>query len=491
VIALAALTSATGGEGGLVEGCPGLARTAEYRRHVESPLGLSLTYGDNGQEELNADPHLGWLARRFEQPAAGAHARALLDGALARLERRAAAAGGTSKPKNKFDRLWALHALWLPGSAAGAPAAPPPLDARFRGVAELAFFRAAWGDARAAWVGVKAGANGHHHGHMDLGAFQLDALGQRWVADFGSDDYNLPEYNSRLARSRRWRYLRAGNRGHSTLTAAAGGLARVAGAMQGPAARAPISAFHSAPAGAHAVVDGDGVYAGVAWARGVALLPGRARVLVQDELRPAAGAAAGALVGAAWRLFTRASVRVEAGGRAAVLALGGEALRATLLEPAGAAWAVGGAAPADVPGPPFAAKGGGGGSEEESGGGEGEEGGGELGAGAGADPAGGGELTEKQREKREARRAARREAKGRAPAAATHVPVKEVRRGVLRSSVAEDANEGFSLLCAAVEFAGAAGGRIAVLLEPVARGEEGKAPPPLRPLAEWEGRVVV
>jgi hypothetical protein len=498
VIALAALASATGGEGGLVEACPGLARTAAYRLHVESPLGLSLTYGDNGQEELNADPHLGWLATRFGQPSAAAHARALLHAALEKLERKAAAAGGVSKPKNKFDRLWALHALWLPG-AEGAPTggggggggggAEVSLDARFRGIAELAFFRSAWGNPRAAWVGVKGGSNGHNHGHMDLGSFQFDAQGQRWVTDFGSDDYNLPKYNSRLPGSPRWRYLRPGNRGHSTLTAAAGGLSRVAAALQGLRARAPVVAFHSTPAGGHAVLDGCAVYDGVAWARGVALLPGRARVLVQDEVRAAAGgggSAAAPRVGAVWRLYTGAQVSVEVGGRVALLRSGGEVLRATLLEPPGAAWAVGGAAPGDVPGPPGDGDGDCGGEGDGDAGGTGtEEEGGEGGAAEGVF----GELTEKQRAKKEARRAARREAKGYPPQASTHVDVKDVRRGVLRSTVREDPNEGVSLLSVSAEFEGAAGGRVAVLLEPEEAGATGALPPALRPLAEWEGRV--
>ena len=119
VIALGALQSAVGSERGLVEGCPGLRATAAYRAHVEGPLGLSLTYGDNGQEEMNADPHLGWLATRFSLPHAAAHARAALEGLLTAAERKEVV-----KSKPKFDRLWPLPALWLPPPP--PPPAPPP-----------------------------------------------------------------------------------------------------------------------------------------------------------------------------------------------------------------------------------------------------------------------------------------------------------------------------------------------------------------------------
>ena len=119
--------------------------------------------------------------------------------------------------------------------------------------------------------------NGGNHGHADLGSFQLDALGQRWVEDLGSDDYNLPGYNSRLPRSPRWRYLRPSNRGHSTLTAALGGppAAVLPASLQALGHPAPIARFHSTPREAHAVVSLNGVYAGVAWERGLALLGGR------------------------------------------------------------------------------------------------------------------------------------------------------------------------------------------------------------------------
>ena len=48
------------------------------------------------------------------------------------------------------------------------------------GVAFL--FRSSWGDPNAIFVGIKAGYNQAHHGHLDLGNFEMDALG--WGSRF-------------------------------------------------------------------------------------------------------------------------------------------------------------------------------------------------------------------------------------------------------------------------------------------------------------------
>lgn len=68
-----------------------------------------------------------------------------------------------------------------------------PLDALCKGVG-VAFFRSAWDDANAIFVGVKAGDLKVGHSHLDLSGFVLDAGGRRRALDLGADDYNMPQY---------------------------------------------------------------------------------------------------------------------------------------------------------------------------------------------------------------------------------------------------------------------------------------------------------
>ena len=478
VLALAMLRSALGGDAGLAAAHGALGASVDWRRHVESPTGLAFNYADNGQAILNADAFLSWLGAAYDLP----HARAF---ARAQLARKVAPAAdgrdgtGARKGWAKFDRLFALHLLWLPAAeeaAAAAAAPPPPLDALFRGIAELALFRAAWGAPRALWAGLKGGRNGHNHGHLDLGSFMLDALGQRWAVDFGSDDYNLPKYNSRREGGPRWRYLRPSNRGHNTLTL--GAPAGVGAALQDLCAAAPVARFSAAPARAHAVVDLGAAYAsaapGARAARGLALLDGRARVLVQDDV----AAPPGAPLGAVWRVFTEARVALAADARAAELALGGEVVLVELLAPAGARFATSAAHP-------------------------------DAAQGGVAAPAG--DARDAARDaKRLVRRAARRAAAGGAEASAEEEEEEgggggggggprgpdraEMRRGVLRSTVVQNANDGVTCLYIVHEFAAGADGRIAVMFTPrdaaAPRGPAG-SDWPLEPLAAWADGPVV
>jgi hypothetical protein len=167
-----------------------------------------------------------------------------------------------------------------------------------------------------------------NHAHLDLGSFVLDADGVRWAEDLGSDDYNLPGYFG----DKRWTYFRLNNRSHNVITPG--------DALQDTKAVAPIIAFASAPGRAFAVADLTPAYPGAAGSilRGIALLD-RSRVLVQDDL---AGLKPGTPL--AWRMLTRARVALY-DARSAMMTLGGRALRADILSPAGARFSLGAARP--------------------------------------------------------------------------------------------------------------------------------------------------
>jgi hypothetical protein len=308
VIAIALCESALGTDFGLA-GTPAFDRTALYRLHIQGSSGLAFNHADGGAT-IGAAPEYTWLAQRFALDTALAHSRALLKAAV-------------ENKRRAGDRLFALHAAWFPAgaraSSPGASAAAAPLDARFRGPAELALFRSAWDDPRALFVGLKAGRNDVNHAHLDLGSFVLDADGVRWAQDLGPDDYNLPAYFG----AKRWSYYRLNNFSHNTLTPA--------DTLQDPKGVAPLVQFTSTPARAFAVADLSAAYPlpGARLLRGIALLD-RVRVLVQDD---ASGLQPGTPL--AWRMVTEAEVKID-DAQHATLTQNGRTLRAEILAPASA-----------------------------------------------------------------------------------------------------------------------------------------------------------
>ncbi len=305
VLALAALESALGTDFGLST-MPGLPETGAFRLHSAGPTRLFFNFADAG-EGSGDEPSLFWLARRFNQPL------------LAWGGRDAAGVRGSAR-----------DLLWYDPRGSRDDLARVGLDARYA-KDHLAFFRSAWSDPRAIYVGFKGGDNKANHSHLDLGTFVLDALGQRWALDLGPDDYNLPGYfqDPQSPASTRWTYYRLRTAGHNTLV--------VDGENQNPKAAAPLAAFHSAADAGFAVATLTAAYAhvGVSQAqRGIALLQRRSVVLVQDELE------ASKPVEVVWSMHTKAEVTVDPASRRAVLSLGGQHLEALLLSPADARFAV-------------------------------------------------------------------------------------------------------------------------------------------------------
>jgi hypothetical protein len=189
---LAALQSALGKDFGLLR-TKGLAEAGNFPVYTTGPTGYYLNLADVGERSSRRPmPCMFWLARTFDNPlyAEAEHAE---------LARR------TARPQ---------HVVWYVPPPQKAPVARD-LDRRFRGPVEVAVFRSVWDDPEALWVGVKAGYNQVNHGHLDLGNFELDALGVRWARDLGSDNYNLPGYWSKGRGGTRWSYYRLNSKSHS------------------------------------------------------------------------------------------------------------------------------------------------------------------------------------------------------------------------------------------------------------------------------------
>lgn len=302
VYGLAALETALGTDFGLSD-APGLSKAGSFPIHTSGPTGYYFNFADvSGRGRRGNLPELFWLARRYEQPL------------LAAAERDVLAARGAEAT----DVIW-----YVPAGRIKAPAAPTAK--LFGGSVEVAVFRSAWGDPAALFGAIKAGYNQVNHGHLDLGSFEIDALGVRWARELGSDNYNLPSYWGMSAKAQRWKYYRLGSRSHSVVL--------LDDRNQDVYAKARVTKFKADGRNGFAVVDLTSAYKDGASSavRGLKMIQGRA-VLIQDELELSAPC------GAAWGMTTDAKIAPD--GARATLTLKGQTLTARILSPAGAKFTV-------------------------------------------------------------------------------------------------------------------------------------------------------
>jgi hypothetical protein len=322
---LAGLQTALGTDFGFLK-TPGLSDTGLFRIHSIGPLGKTFNYADAG-EGVTPGPQMFWLARTFDRPLYAYHERQRIRAGMF------VTAQGTAIPAP----ITPMHLFFFNAPGDEADLKNLPTAAMFRRV-NVAFFRTAWNDRNAAYVGFKGGDNTFSHGHLDLGSFVYDADGVRWANDLGPDDYNLPGYFG----AQRWTYYRLRTEGQNTIT--------LNGENQARTAKAPLVAFSRDHA--YAVAN---LTAGYPMAqrvmRGVRLV-GK-QLLVQDEIE------AGEPVEFTWHMHTPAKITIESSMRSATLRQGNRELTAQILQPAAARFAIAAADPPPPvePNPPMRARG--------------------------------------------------------------------------------------------------------------------------------------
>jgi hypothetical protein len=306
-----ALNTALGKDFG-VSGAPGFASTGDYHIQSDGPTYQLANFGDAGIGGASPTAQMFWLARRFNKPFYAEHERD-----IARVN---SLAGHTERPDREHGRFALMLLLWSAEQAqSGAKSsAQLPLVESFARV-DQAYLRSAWNDPNAWYVAFKGGDAHASHGHLDLGSFVMDALGQRWASDLGPDSYGLPGYFGR----QRWSYYRMRTEGHNTLT--------VDGQNQDLDSKAPLTATGTKGNAIYSIADLGQTYKGklTAWNRGVVLIRKQA-VLVQDEITPVMP------VDVTWNFHTFAQVQISSDGGSATLAQGGATLEAHILSPAGA-----------------------------------------------------------------------------------------------------------------------------------------------------------
>jgi len=202
-----------------------------------------------------------------------------------------------------------------------------PLDKYFRGT-ETAAMRSSW-EPDAIMVGIQAGdsLNLGGHRHLDLGSFILDALGERWIIDSGSE---RETYMRHKHKNPRHFYYRIRAEGHNLPVLNPG-----EGPDQNPKAKAKFVKFESTPQQALAVVDLTDAYKDNAKrAQRTFTLEERKRLVVTDELQALKASELW------WFLHTEAKVEIADNGRTAILTKNGKALTVKLLQPKSAVFEV-------------------------------------------------------------------------------------------------------------------------------------------------------
>ncbi|NLC56088.1 MAG: heparinase [Armatimonadetes bacterium] len=299
---IAALDTALGNDLGTAA-YPGFSRSGFFPIYGSGPTGAYLCYADAGMlARRGPQACLFFLAGKFGLPELADSEHAVL----------------------RDGKASAFHVAWY--QPPSGQSFRRDLDRYFAGPVEVVVMRSAWEDPDALWVGAKAGFNQVPHGHLDLGNFELDALGVRWALDLGADNYNLPGYWDGREGGRRWSYYRLNSQSHNVCT--------LDGQDQRVDGTARVVRWHSQPAEAAVVIDLTHAYTAVTRAgRGIRLLRQERAILVQDEFD---------LPGPRdleWGMTTAAEAEIAADG-SALLRQAGKRLRVQVLAPAGARFTV-------------------------------------------------------------------------------------------------------------------------------------------------------
>eukprot|EP00729_Bicosta_minor_P012448 gene12448-30134_t len=249
----------------------------------------------------------------------------------------------------------------------------------------IGFFRSGWSvesegaNGKHAYLAFKAANGLPNHNDLDGGTFVFEAGGQRWGMDMSSDNYNLTNYFTQSLKFR-YSYYRKSTAGHNTLTfnndwadqasraysdqnpGLAGrtqitlfqGTGTVAASTTAAAATTAAASedatLSSSPA--YSVVDLTAAYSlpgqnSSRVERGFAFSASYERLFIVDEFAFSSCSDSGAPPhNVTWSMHTMATIKLHAagsddsggsaGGRTAVLSLGGARLYATVLEPKGA-----------------------------------------------------------------------------------------------------------------------------------------------------------
>ena len=189
-----------------LSGRPGLDKTAEFYVNSISPTGKVFNFGDSESSDKLLIPALFWFAKKYLLSDVSAYYKKLIENNLS-----------SSSPEygTGRDGLFYLSLPWFPE---GESVAQKKSKAQyFEGGVDLLFLQSQQGGENALYLAAKGGKGTLDHQQLDAGAFVVDANGERWGIDLGSENYFLPKIFDKEVDGSRWTYYRNTNKSHSTL----------------------------------------------------------------------------------------------------------------------------------------------------------------------------------------------------------------------------------------------------------------------------------
>ena len=207
VMFLSAVEKVFGSDFGLSD-TEGFLKTADYLENMVGTSGKNFNYSDARGSDTGLNSAMFWFAKRTQ------------NNSLLWVEKTYMA--GVDK-KMGHDRLLPTVLIWGKGINLKKIEAPKQLLWVGQGINPVAMMRTSWTNPNAIYVGFKTGSPSVNHGHMDVGSFVMDALGERWSMDFGLQEYESLESKGvklwgREQNAQRWEVYRYNNFAHSTLT---------------------------------------------------------------------------------------------------------------------------------------------------------------------------------------------------------------------------------------------------------------------------------
>ncbi|MBI9016405.1 MAG: heparinase II/III family protein [Phycisphaerae bacterium] len=298
VAMLASLDTALGHDFNLSQS-KAMEKTVRFPIQTTGPINYMLNYADSGKARRNPMGCVLWLAKHYDDKFAANNEHELLESGRAEVG----------------HVLW----YWKPKVDKNQQL---DLDAFFAGDVALAVFRSAWKDKNALFTGIKAGYNQVAHGHLDLGTFELTALGVQWAIDLGSDDYNLLSYWDMRQGGGRWKYYRLNSLSHNVPI--------IDNENQLVAGKAKFIKFSGNTSEPYAIVDLTSAYKNKASKviRTLKLTDNRKAITVKDDYSLSGQSSL------RWQMTTPAKITLN--GKKAVLTQNGKTLVATILQPANA-----------------------------------------------------------------------------------------------------------------------------------------------------------
>ncbi|MDQ1332802.1 MAG: hypothetical protein QG576_837 [Bacteroidota bacterium] len=272
----------------------GFLKTARYLENMTGPTGVPFNYSDCGTS-ANMDPAMFWFGNVLNDPSVlWSDKYQLLNKSL------------------PDDRLLPALLIWSEGLTINEITAPSEKIWVGQGKNPVALMRSSWADQNAIYVGLKAGSPSANHAHMDAGSFVMDANGERWAMDFGSQDYNSLEQAgvdlwNMTQNSERWDVFRYNNLAHNTLA--------VNGKYQKVSGKASITGYSDQTNMLNAVSDLTTLYDGQLkkTVRGIAIVDNQ-YTMVRDEVETLASETT-----IRWNMVTSALVTITGSNTAELL----------------------------------------------------------------------------------------------------------------------------------------------------------------------------